>query len=102
MTDLAPRSWRSILFRPGRPPMRRRSAVLLCLAILAFNVIVDVLLLTNARVLGRIAELQIRKHAGDLIAFESLSMTLGGQLRMERAQLRLPDPSRPFLTARRV
>ncbi len=102
MTDAAPRSWRSILFRPGRPPMRRRTAVLLCLTILAVNATLDVVLLTNARVLGRIAELQIRKRAGDLIDFERLAMTLGGQLRMERAVLRLPDPQRPFLTARRV
>ena len=102
MTDNAPRSWRSILFRAGRPPLRRRTAILLCLGFLAATLVLDVLLLTNARVLGRIAEVQIRARAGDLLAFESLTLTIGGQLRMERAELRFPDPARPLLTARRI
>jgi hypothetical protein len=102
MTDIAPRSWRSILFRPGRPPMRKRTAVLLCVATLLIILVFDVLILTNARVLGHIASMQIRKLAGEVVAYESLTMTVGVQLRMERFQLRLPGPSRPVLSARRV
>lgn len=102
MTDTAPRSWRSIIFRPGRPPMRPRTAVLLCLVILLVTLVVDVVLLTNSRVLGRIAAVQIRKHAGEYLKFESLTMTLGGQLKMDRVRLRVPDPEHPILEARRV
>lgn len=102
MTATVPRSWRSIVFRPGLPPMRRRTAFLLCLAMFALVLVADLVLLTNARVLGRIAAVQIRKHAGNLISFESLSMTLGGKLRMERVELRLPELASPPLTARRI
>ncbi|HEU4339209.1 MAG TPA: hypothetical protein VFS19_04005, partial [Planctomycetota bacterium] len=102
MSDVAPRSWRSIIFRPGRPPMRRRVAVLLCAGFLLLNIVLDVLLLTNARVLGRVAEIQIRKHAGDMLGFETAALTIGGQLRLDKFELRRPDPEQPFLTARRV
>ncbi|HEY3226111.1 MAG TPA: hypothetical protein VGK61_03825, partial [Planctomycetota bacterium] len=102
MTDLAPRSWRSIIFRPGRPPMRKRTAMLLCLGVLLLNLGADVVLLTKGSVLGRIAELQLRRRAGDLLAFESVTMTLGGRVRIEKAEVCLPDRTRPFLTAQRV
>ena len=102
MPDLAPRSWRSIIFRPGRPPMRRRTALLICAAIFAVVVIVDVSLLTNARILGRIAAIQLRRHGSDVLGFEGVALTLGGQLRLDQFELRRPDPSHPFLTARRV
>ena len=102
MNEPAPRSWRSIIFRPGRPPMRRRSAVLLCAAFLLLNIILDVVLLTNAQVLGRVAEIQIRKHAGDLVDFDSVSLTLGGKLRLDEFRLLRPDRAHPILTARRV
>lgn len=102
MMDTGPRSWRSILFRPGRPALRPRTAILLCIAILAANVALDVLLLTNARVLGRIASIQIRKHAGDLVTFDGLTMTLGGQIKMDRVRLRLTNPGESIFEARRV
>ena len=82
--------------------MRRRTAAILCVLILGGVAALDILLLTNAQVLGRIAALQIRKHAGNLVDFESLTVTIGGQLRMEHMALRTPDPLRPILTARRV
>jgi len=102
MTDMAPRSWRSIIFRPGRPPMKKRTAVLLSLGVLLLNIGADVVLLTKASVLGRIADLQLRRRAGDLLAFERVTMTLGGRLRIEKAEVCLPDRTRPFLAAERV
>jgi hypothetical protein len=82
--------------------MRRRTAVILCLITLGLVLALDVVLLTNAHVLGRIAAIQIRKHAGNLVDFERLTVSLGGTLRMERMALRTPDPARPVLSARRV
>src|SRR5262245_27961032 len=102
MMDTGPRSWRSILFKPGRRPLRQRTAILLCISFLVLNVAVDILLLTNARVLGHIAAIQIRKHAGDLVTFDELTMSLGGQLRMDGVRLRLPNPGESIFEARRV
>ena len=82
--------------------MRRRTALLICAAIFAVVVIVDVSLLTNARILGRIAAIQLRRHGSDVLGFEGVALTLGGQLRLDQFELRRPDPSHPFLTARRV
>src|SRR5688572_770087 len=102
MTDIAPRSWRSILFKPGRPPLRRKTAYLLCGLMLLAVLVLDVLILTDSQILGRIAAQQLRKHAGDTLKFDDLTLTVGGRLRLDGVKIQPPRLSEPLLTAPRV
>ena len=102
MTSAPPVSWRNIIFRAPAKPMSRRSAAILCGVVVAVLLAADVLLLTNAATLGRVAELQIRRSLGDQLSFTDVSMTIGGRVKLENVALRLTEKRRTFLSADRA
>ena len=82
--------------------MRRRTAYLLCVVVFLAVLVLDVLVLTDSRVLGRIAAQQLQKHAGDTLKFDELTLSVGGRLRLEGVRIQPPKLSQPILTAPRV